>query len=377
MDLSLTPNQELLRNTAREFVQRDCPKEVLLDLENTDRGYTEEMWNTVSGIGWPGMLIPEAYGGVGGSFTDAAVVFEELGRGPLTGPYFSSGVLGALTVLEAGTEEQKRRILPEVAAGRQILAMAVTEPDYGWGPEDIRMTPAARNRTYVLNGTKLFVHDALAATHLICAVRTRDSQDATQGVSLLLVDTQTPGLSRRTLPGFITGVAEVTFDSVEVPRSALLGQRPGTSWPALERAVQKAIPILCAYQVGGCAAVYDMSVEYSRTREQFGMAIGRFQRVQDHIINIVNQLDAARWATYESLWKLDSGRPAAASVHMAKAVASEAYLKACNSAHEVHAGIGIVREYGLTLYTRMSRTLYHFLGDPRHHKRLLGQALDL
>jgi alkylation response protein AidB-like acyl-CoA dehydrogenase len=120
-----------------------------------------------------------------------------------------------------------------------------------------------------------------------------------------------------------------------------------------------------------------MSVEYSRTRRQFGTPIGRFQRVQDHIINLVNQLDAARWTTYEALWKLDSGRPAAASVHMAKAVASEAYLKACDSGHEVHAGIGVVREYGLTLHTKMSRTLYHFLGDPTYHKRKLGDALEL
>ncbi len=377
MDLSLTPNQELLRNTAREFVQRDCPKEVLVDLGDSETGYTEEMWNTVSGIGWPGMLIPEVYGGTGGSLMDAAVVFEELGRGPLAGPYFSSGVLGALTVLEAGTEEQKHTILPEVAAGRQILSVAITEPDYGWGPEDIRMAAAVRNGTYVLNGTKLFVHDAMAATHFVCAVRTGDSQDATQGISLLVVDARAPGISRRSLPGFMTSVAEVTFDSVEVPQSALLGNGQGSSWHALDQAMQKAIPVLCAYKVGGCAAVFDISVDYSRTRMQFGTAIGRLQRVQDHIINIVNALDAARWATYQSLWELDTGRPATASVHMAKAVASDSYLKACNSAHEVHAGIGIVREYGLTLFTRMSRTLYHFLGDPKHHKRLLGQALDL
>ncbi|MEE8443029.1 MAG: acyl-CoA dehydrogenase family protein [Dehalococcoidia bacterium] len=377
MDLSLTPNQELLRNTAREFVQRDCPKEVLVDLGDSETGYTEEMWNTVSGIGWPGMLIPEVYGGTGGSLMDAAVVFEELGRGPLAGPYFSSGVLGALTVLEAGTEEQKGSILPEVAAGRQILSVAITEPDYGWGPEDIRMAAAVRNGTYVLNGTKLFVHDAMAATHFVCAVRTGDSQDATQGISLLVVDARAPGISRRSLPGFMTSVAEVTFDSVEVPQSALLGNGQGSSWHALDQAMQKAIPVLCAYKVGGCAAVFDISVDYSRTRMQFGTAIGRLQRVQDHIINIVNALDAARWATYQSLWELDTGRPATASVHMAKAVASDSYLKACNSAHEVHAGIGIVREYGLTLFTRMSRTLYHFLGDPKHHKRLLGQALDL
>jgi alkylation response protein AidB-like acyl-CoA dehydrogenase len=118
-----------------------------------------------------------------------------------------------------------------------------------------------------------------------------------------------------------------------------------------------------------------MAVAYSRTRVQFGQPIGRFQRVQDHIINIVNHLDAARWTTYEALWKLDTGRPAAASVHLAKAVTSEAYLKVCDSGHEVHAGVGVIREYGLTLHTQRSRTLYHLLGEPRYHRRRLADAL--
>jgi alkylation response protein AidB-like acyl-CoA dehydrogenase len=118
-----------------------------------------------------------------------------------------------------------------------------------------------------------------------------------------------------------------------------------------------------------------MAVAYSRTRVQFGQPIGRFQRVQDHIIGMVNQLDAARWTTYEALWKLDTGRPAIAGVHLAKAVTSEAYLKVCDGAHEVHAGVGVIREYGLTLHTQRSRALYHLLGDARYHRRRLADAL--
>jgi alkylation response protein AidB-like acyl-CoA dehydrogenase len=118
-----------------------------------------------------------------------------------------------------------------------------------------------------------------------------------------------------------------------------------------------------------------MSVEYSRTRVQFGQPIGRFQRVQDHIVGIVNNLDAARWTTYEALWKLDVGQSAAASVHLAKAVTSEAYLKVCDGAHEVHAGVGVISEYGLTLHTQRSRTLYHLLGDAKLHRRRMADAL--
>ena len=132
----------------------------------------------------------------------------------------------------------------------------------------------------------------------------------------------------------------------------------------LQRAIAKTIPILGAYQTGASQAVYEMSVDYSRTRMQFGTPIGRFQRVQDHIINLVNQLDAARWTNYEALWKLDNARPAQDAIHLAKAVGSEAYYQACNFAHEVHAGLGSMTEYGLTLHTTASRTLYHYLGDP-------------
>ncbi|MCL0044385.1 acyl-CoA/acyl-ACP dehydrogenase [Dehalococcoidia bacterium] len=373
MDLSLTTQQQLLKNSAQEFVHRDCHKELLLELDRNAFGYHDELWVKIANMGWPGVLIPQRYGGTGGSLTDAAVILEELGKGPVPGPLFSAAVLGALTVMESGTEDQKNRILSNVASGRQILAMAITEPEYGWDPELVRMTARVSGSKYILNGTKLFIPDALAATHLICATQSGD----TKGISLLVVDKRSHGISVRPLKGFTTDVTEVIFDSVEVPQSALLGQPSCDAWPALAQAIQSAIPVLCAYQVGACQAVFDMSVEYSRIRMQFGTPIGRFQRVQDHIINIVNHLDAARWTTYESLWRLESGQAAAASVHTAKAVTSEALYKACNYAHEVHAGVGIVQSYGLTLYTKLSRTLYHFLGDPRYHKRRLASILDL
>jgi alkylation response protein AidB-like acyl-CoA dehydrogenase len=229
---------------------------------------------------------------------------------------------------------------------------------------------------YVLNGTKLFVSDAKAATHLLCAVRTAPAGNgASRGITLLIVDASAPGVSVRTLPGWMGQVDEVRFDNVQVPADAVLGGVEGRGWESLEAAAMQAIPILCAYQVGSCQAVFEMAVAYSRTRIQFGQPIGRFQRVQDHIIGMVNHLDAARWTTYEALWKLDSGRPAASSVHLAKAVTSEAHLKVCDGAHEVHAGVGVIREYGLTLHTQRSRTLYHLLGDARYHRRRIADAL--
>lgn len=368
MDLSLNEQQEMLRATVADFITHECPKAAILEMDRVETGAPRALWDQIAALGWVGMLIPPEYEGAGSSFLDAAVVFEQFGRAPLPGAFFSSGVLGALTVMEAGSAEQRKNILPAVARGEQVLTVAVLEPDRRWGLSAVQLEARRDNGELVLNGVKSFVHDAVAATQVIVAVK------EPAGVSLVLVDTGRPGVSIRTLSGFMGWVGEVRFDNVRVPAANVLGE-PGAGWVALERAMEKAMPVLCAYEVGGCAAVFDMSVQYSRDRVQFGQPIGRFQRVQDHVINITNAMDAARWTTYEALWKLDSAQPAARSVHLAKVVSSESYYHACNSAHEVHAGIGVSREYGLTLHTRMSRTLYQYLGDPAYHKRKLADAL--
>ncbi len=372
MDLSLTETQQMLRRTAQEFMAREAPREVIVAAQGDESGCAPETWRAAADLGWLGMLIPERHGGSGSTLTDAAVLFEELGRGPLPGPFFQSAVLGALTILEAGTEEQQARLLPDIAGGRSVVSVAITEPNASWGAQGIHLRPAQHGGRYALDGVKLFVPDAATATRLIVPVRTGDG---TTDISLLVVERDTPGVTVRNLPGFIGWQAEVRFDGVEVPGTALLGGRENDGWAALARAMERALPVLCAYAVGGCQAVYEMSVSYSQTRVQFGVPIGRFQRVQDHIIRLVNHLDAARWTTYEALWKLDSGRPASAGVHMAKAVAAEAYMEACNAAHEVHAGVGSDLSYGLVPHTRMSRTLFHYLGDPRWHRRRMADAL--
>jgi alkylation response protein AidB-like acyl-CoA dehydrogenase len=259
-----------------------------------------------------------------------------------------------------------------VARGERVLAVAITEPNASWGPGGITLAPQGRNGSYVLNGTKLFVADATSATDLLVAVRTGEGP---ADVSLLHVDARARGVTTRRLPGFVSWQCEVSFDNVAVPASALLGEAQ-RGWTALSRALERALPLLCAYIVGACQAVYEKSVAYTQARVQFGVPIGRFQRVQDHVIRLVNHLDSARWTTWEALWKLDTGRPATASVHMAKAVASEAYLDVCNAAHEVHAGMGVLVEYGLVAHTQMSRTLFHYLGEPRWHKRQMASALD-
>jgi len=373
MDLSLNEHQRMLAQSARTFMQRRMPKATIVALQSSETGYQPETWSTIAELGWLGLLIPTEYGGGGASFTDAAVLYEEFGRGPMPGPFFNSGVLSALIVMEAATAEQRRRILPEIAGGRQIFTVAITEPNRSWGPQGVAIAAERRGSRYVLNGTKLYVGDAVGASYLIVAVRTGSAPDA---ISLLAVDKRSRGIATRNLPGLLSWQAEVTFEDVEVPADALLGGSENQGWAALTRAMERALPVLCAFQVGSCQAVFEMSVEYSRTRIQFGVPIGRFQRVQDHIIRLVNHLDAARWTTYEALWKLDLKRPAADSVHLAKAVTAESHMEACNAAHEVHAGIGSSHDYGLTPHTQLSRTLFNYLGDPKWHKRRMAEVLE-
>ncbi len=375
MDLGLTEEQELLKTTVANFVQQEYDKDTLIELEMTPTGMRPELFRKIAELGWLGVAIPENYGGEGHSFTDTGVLFEELGRGPVSGPYFSSSVLGAFTILNGGTEAQKQSILPQVARGDCVLSLAVTEPNYGWQADNVHMQASQQNGQYTLNGVKLFVPDAQTATHLLCAVRTAPHNGTRSGITVLLIDAKTPGVSIRNVSGWMGQVDEIKFDNVQVSPDAILGGSEGQGWDAIEAATMQAIPILCAYKVGSCQAVFDMCVTYSRTRVQFGQPIGRFQRVQDHIIGIVNNLDAARWTTYEALWKLDAGRQAASSIHLAKAVTSEAYLKVCDGGHEVHAGVGVISEYGLTLHTHRSRSLYYLLGDPRSHRRRMADAL--
>ena len=373
MDLSLTPEQEMLKTAVRRFVQQEYPKETLLQIASPTEPTPEEPWERLTQTGWLGILIPTEYGGEGGSFTDAGVLFEELGRGPVPGPHISSAVLAALTLLEGGTEEQKRDWLPRLASGEVRMVAAVTEADYGWEEGDVRLTAKRNGDGYILNGTKAYVYDGESATHLLCAARSEESND----VGLVIVPADAPGITARSLPGFAWNLSEISIENVPADPSQVLGGAFSGGWEALERAAEKTIPVLCAFQVGGSQAIYELSVDYSRTRIQFGTPIGRFQRVQDQVINLLNALDAARWTAYEALWKLDIGRDAAGSVHLAKAVGSEGYYEACNYAHEVHAGVGSMTEYGLTLHTTASRTLYHYLGDPKFHRRRLADALGL
>ncbi len=372
MDLSLNDTQRLIQDSARDFVRGSCDRDILLKLDSNPAQFMDKIWPQMVEMVWTGIAIPEQYGGSGNCLTDVAVLFEERGTGPVPGPLFSSAVLCARILLEAASESTKKAWLPKIASGERVFALALTEGQYAWSPDGIRLKAKRDGKDFLLSGTKVFVHDAQYASDLLVVA----GIEGARGISLFRVDAKAPGVAVRVLDGFMSGTCEVSFDKVRVSAGDLVGAA-GAAWDAIERGTLAATPVLCAYTVGGCKKVFDMSNIYARERTQFGQPIGRFARVQDHIIHIVNYLDAARWTTYEALWKLDSRMDAAGSVHIAKSVASESYLRACDFAHEVHAGIGVMHEYGLTLHTKMSRSLYHCLGAPKQHRKRLESVLGL
>ena len=369
MDLRLNERQKMFKKAAADFVKAEAPSHVLTRWFRNKETFRLDLYRKGADLGWLGMVIPEQYGGASASFTDLAVVFEELGRGPLPGPFFSSGVLSALIVLEGASEAQKKSLLPAICSGQSIVIAAITDKGVHWGVESVETRLSRTAAGLVLEGAKKFVFDAESATSFLCAARTENGK-----IALILVDRKSPGISVTPQVGFMASVAEVRFDKVQVPASNMLGEADA-GWQILDRALEKAIPILCAYQVGACQEIFDFTAEYTRTRVVFGQPIGRFQRVQDHCVDLSVHLDAARGVTYETLWKLDSGLPAVASAHESKAVASEAYYQVCNFAHMVFAGPGTDYQHLLMAHSVMAHTLYQYLGTPAHHKRKMMDAL--
>ena len=371
MDLSLSQEQTMIKNSAQEFLRQELPKERVDELFRSETGHDPELWGKMGSLGWAGMSLPAEYGGQAADYTTMGVLFEELGAALCPSPLLSS-VLAGQIVLEVGNDDQKQRLLPSIGRGDIIPAVACTEAGGSWDLDSITLTATRNGDEFELNGAKAFVPDAHLADNLLVVGRT----DGSPGLTVFLVDRAARGLTVRSHTGWLGDVlCEVTLDGVRVQDSAVLGE-PGAAGPGLESAIDRATALLCAYMLGGCRRVLEISIEYSQNRIQFGVPIGNFQRVQDHLIEALNSEQSTRWTTYEALWKLDGGAAdAQLAISMAKAVASDAYFTACEASHHVHGGIGVDMNYGLAYYTQKSRTLQHYLGDAVYHRKRMAALL--
>lgn len=376
MDLGLSEIQQMLKNSAREFLSGECPLTLVRAMEQDERGYTDELWRQTVGLGWPGVAFPEQYGGTGGDFLDLAVLLEEIGRALMPGPFFATVVLGGLTVLDAGTEAQKREVLTGICSGQMLLTLALTEATATYEPWGIATTATREGDAFRLNGAKLFVPDAHAADLLLVAARTAEAADPSQGITLFIVPTNAAGLTVNQLSTISADrQCEIILDNVSVPADAVLGAVDG-GWPIIQRALQRAVAGKCVEMLGGADAVVEMTVEYAKQRTQFGRPVGTFQAVQHHCANMATDVEGCRHIAYQAAWKIASGEPAGREVAMAKAWVSGAYQRVCNLAHQCHGAIGFTREHDLQLYTRRAKVQELSYGDVNWHKELALQQIE-
>ena len=378
MDLGFTESQQMLKNSAREFLEQECPYTYVREMEESEQGYTSEMWRKLAELGWLGLAFPEELGGTGGDILDLCIVLEEMGRALLPGPFFSSVVLAGLTILEAGSEVQKREFLPKIADGDLIATLAVTEPSARWDAGGIQDVKAIRRGDeFVLNGTKLFVQNAHASDYLVVAARTRRAANPERGVTLLIVPTNAPGISQTLLKTIASDrQSEVTFKNVKVPARAVLGS-PGEGWSIVRRALQRAAAAKSCEMVGGAERVLEMTVEYVKERIQFGRPIGSFQAIQHHCANMTVDVEGARYIAYQAAWALAQGQEPASEVAAAKAWVSDASRRVCALAHQCHGAIGFTKEYDLQLFTRRAKAGELLYGDADFHRETVAAALGL
>ncbi|MEC8856461.1 MAG: acyl-CoA dehydrogenase family protein, partial [Chloroflexota bacterium] len=336
MDLGLTEIQQMLKTSAQDFLSRECPLTLVREMEEDPRGFTDGLWRQMIGLGWTGVAFPEQYGGTGGNFADLGVLLEEIGRSLAPAPFFSTVVLGGMTVLDGGSDAQKEDLISRICAGTIIMTLAVPEAAAAYEPWDIQTTASQQGGGYEITGTKLFTPDAEAADMIIVAARTSSSQDPADGVSLFLVPSGTAGLTITPMQSVGNEkVFEVSLEKVNMPADSVIGAI-GEAWPIIERSIQRATAAQCIQMLGGAEAVLDMTVEYAKGRTQFGRAIGSFQAVQHHCARMATDVEGSRGIAYQAVWRLSEGLTAQKEVAMAKAWIGPAYRRVCGTAHQCH-----------------------------------------
>ena len=374
MDLGLTEAQQMLRNSAREFLEAECTEAFVRAMEEDERGYTPESWQKIAENGWLGLIFPEEYGGAGLEFLDLCVLLEETGRAMLPGPFFSTVVLGGMTILDAGSDDQKRQYLPGIAEGQAIATLALTEPSVRWDAAGIHTTAEPAGDGFVINGTKLFVPNANVSDYLVVAARTGD---ADEDVSLFILPANTPGVSQTLLKTIASDrQSEVTFEDAHVPRSALLGELNG-GWSTIARVIHWGAVGKCAEMVGNGQKVLDMTVEFVKQRIQFGRPIGSFQAIQHHCANMATDVEGSRYITSQAAWRLSEELSADSEVAMAKAWVSDAVRRVCATGHQCHGAIGFTKEHSMQLYSRRAKAAELAFGDSREHLEGVAEAIGL
>jgi alkylation response protein AidB-like acyl-CoA dehydrogenase len=368
MQFSFTSEQEEFRSILRRFLEDKSPPTVVRRLMETDAGWERESWRELNQqLGLTAVHIPEACGGQGFGFVELGIVLEEMGRALLCAPYFATTVLAATAIMNAGTEAQKRELLPGIANGDTIATLAFTEPNGRWDAEGIEMTATGK---YQLNGVKSFVLDGHAADLIVVVARSNDS------LSLFTVPGDAPGLTRRALHVVdpTRKQARLEFRGVQ---AELLGEAGGGA-AAFARTMTQAAVCLANEMVGGAEKLRQSALDYSNLRVQFGRTIASFQSMKHKQADMLVDVELAKSAAYTAASAAaedDADLPALAS--LAKACASDAYMQTAIHTIQIHGGIGFTWDNDTHLWFKRAKSSEVFLGDPTYHRELMMREWEV
>ncbi len=373
MDFGLSEEQEMLQRSAREFLTQECPPTFVRALYKDEEGFSRELQRKMAEQGWTGLLIPENYGGLGLTLLDMALLLEEMGRAVVPGPFLFSSVLFTLALMHGGTTAQKKAWLSRVATGEAVGTLAFLEADDRLDAAGVALKARKSREGYSLSGTKLFVPFAAVAEALVVATRT--SGRGEQGISLVLVERATPGMTIKPLEIFdqTRRVYEVEFANVTVPHSALVGKE-GEGWKVLARLLDAACIALAADSLGGAQKALEMAVEYTKVRTQFNRPIASFQALKHMAADMASEIEPARALVWYAAHAFDAHpREASRAAALAKARLSDVYARTTNRAVQMHGGIGFTWEHDLHFWFKRSKWNEFAFGDATFHRERLAQ----
>jgi len=369
MDLKFTDEQRMLRETTRDLCVASCGVDVVRKMENDPVGVPETLWQNMQEMGLLGILLPQELGGMGLNMLDCAVVYEEFGRALVPGPHFPSAVMSVLAIRRAGSESQQKQLLPAIGSGELIVVPAWLEPDGGFGPEGVSLSATRTADGYRLQGVKRHVFNGRAAQRLLVLARTGTGPE---DIDLFLVDTNVKGVTLEQQRSMASDTQyRVTFDGVVVPEAQRLGaERSG--WRAWAEAMHEGIILLAAYAAGGAERALEMTVQYSKVREQFGKPIGAFQALSHYMADAAPVVEGAKTLVYEAAWAHSTGRDIKRLAPMAKLFACRAFRDITAMAEQVHGGIGFTLDYDIQLYYRRAKQLQLNWWDSRYLEELIA-----
>jgi alkylation response protein AidB-like acyl-CoA dehydrogenase len=372
IQFAFTDEQEQFRAAIRRFLQEKSPPTEVRRLMDTTEGYDPETWHQLSEqLALPGIHIPEQYGGAGFGMVELCIVTEEMGRALLCAPYFSTTVLATNAILNAGTAAQKLSLLPDLASGVRLAALAVTEPNGQWDPQAIELVATPVAEGFLLEGAKSYVVDGHVADLLVVAGRAPGTTGS-DGLALFTVSADASGVDRRFMESMDATRKLARIDFSSAPAQLLGNVKDGAK--SLIRTLDQAAIALANEMVGGAQALFDSAVNYTKLRVQFGRTIGSFQAIKHKCADMLLEMELAKSAAYYAAQAAaadDPEWPALACV--AKAAASEMYLHIAAECIQIHGGIGFTWDHDTHLWFKRAKSSEVFLGQPYYHRELLLQ----